>query len=334
MKLHNFASLVICCFALSGCSSISEKFYNFFDDEEAKSDVRLFALNSIKAGAEAESSETGTVSEGVKKLWTERAREGFEQYSQTLLPGTEVSLSGGENTSSDLSILTIQELGKNDEINNTYFFQGGLSNHDSGDRTTANLGLGYRYLTDDERWLYGINVFFDHELPYDHQRGSVGLELKSSAFDLSMNRYKALTDWKNSGASKQERALDGSEIELGIQIPYVPSAKGNISSFKWDGTGSSNNIEGNSYSLYLNQPSGGGWSIEAGIHNFDDRPDESFGRITYHIGRGRDVSSNEVRPFFSKSIFESASISNRRLEKVRRSNKIVKQTGGFTVSFR
>ena len=112
MKLHNFASLVICCFALSGCSSISEKFYNFFDDEEAKSDMRLFALNSIKAGAEAESSETGTVSEGVKKLWTEQARESVEQYSQTLLPGTEVSLSGGENTSSDLSILTIQELAK------------------------------------------------------------------------------------------------------------------------------------------------------------------------------------------------------------------------------
>jgi len=46
--------------------------------------------------------------------------------------------------------------------------------------------------------------------------------LKASAFELTANSYKALTKWKKGKSGNQERALDGHDIELGAQIPYMP----------------------------------------------------------------------------------------------------------------
>ena len=54
------------------------------------------------------------------------------------------------------------------------FFQGSLFTYD--ERETLNLGLGKRILSDDESFMYGLNAFYDHELDYDHQRGSIGAE--------------------------------------------------------------------------------------------------------------------------------------------------------------
>ena len=45
--------------------------------------------------------------------------------------------------------------------------------HD-GDRETLNLGIGKRYISEDETTMYGLNAFYDHELDYDHSRMSLG----------------------------------------------------------------------------------------------------------------------------------------------------------------
>ncbi len=54
---------------------------------------------------------------------------------------------------------------------------------DYDDRTTLNLGLGYRRLNADETWMTGFNVFYDHELSDNHKRNGVGFEVVSSVLE-------------------------------------------------------------------------------------------------------------------------------------------------------
>ena len=47
-----------------------------------------------------------------------------------------------------------------DNPNSFLFNQINLNRYD--DRTTLNLGLGYRRLNQDETWMTGVNAFYDH----------------------------------------------------------------------------------------------------------------------------------------------------------------------------
>lgn len=271
---------------------------------------------------------------GLTKHLLNQATDAVSTWAESMVPGTEVSISAQDNGKPEYSVATIQEIETDATSRGTVFWQGQVSNHDGGDRTTVNLGLGYRQLSNDDHWLLGANAFLDHEFPYDHQRASVGLEAKSAAVDLTFNQYMALSKWQNGASGNQERALDGREIELGAQMPYMPSARLFLKSFKWDGVDSASDVEGTSYSLELNRSLGSGWVLEAGRKDFDNRPDEDFARITYRLGLGSEADSADVAPFISDRMFETGSVKHRELEKVRRTNRIVRQTGGFQVSFR
>jgi len=319
---------------LAGCSSISGSFSSLFESDENKQKMGELAATSAKAAAEAEESGDSDAEKGLTKHLLDQATDALGTWAENMAPGTEVSISAQDNGKPEYSVATIQEIETETPSSNTVFWQGQVSNHDGGDRTTVNLGFGYRQLSNDEHWLFGANAFLDHEFPYDHQRASVGLEAKSAAVDVTVNQYMALSKWKNGASGNQERALDGQEIELGAQVPYVPSARLFLKSFKWDGVDSASDIEGTSYSLALNRSLGSGWVFEAGRKDFDNRPDEDFARVTYRLGLGSEAESEEAAPFISNRMFETGSVKHRKLEKVRRSNRIVKQTGGFQVSFR
>ena len=72
-----------------------------------------------------------------------------------------------------------------DNPNSFLFNQINLNRSD--DRTTLNLGLGYRRLNTDETWMGGVNAFYDHEFPDDHKRNGIGFELISSVFETRVN---------------------------------------------------------------------------------------------------------------------------------------------------
>ncbi|HBP58329.1 MAG TPA: hypothetical protein DD668_02010 [Alphaproteobacteria bacterium] len=333
-SLAIFAGLPVAALMLVGCSSMSESLTGLFDGEEDKQQMQELAATSAKAAAEAESNSEGGAEAGLAKHLLNEATDAVSAWAESMVPGTEVSISGQDNGKPEYSVATIQEIETETNSSGTVFWQGQVSNHDGGDRTTVNLGLGYRRLSSDENWLFGANTFVDQEFPYDHQRASIGLEAKSAAVDLTVNQYMALSKWKRAAAGNRERALDGQEIEVGAQVPYVPSARLFLNSFKWNGVDSASDIEGISYSLQLNSSLGSGWVLEAGRKDFDSRPDEDFARITYRLGLGSDVGSEDSAPFISDKMFETGSVKHRTLEKVRRTNRIVKQTGGFKVSFR
>lgn len=239
------------------------------------------------------------------------------------LPNSEVSISNAANEDASISIFTVVPLKESKDLKETTFFQGSLYHQDS--RQTLNLGLGYRQLSDDENWLYGVNSFIDQEFPYNHQRGSIGLEARSSAIELNANKYYAISGWKNGENSTQEQALDGQDIELGLAIPYMPHSKIYHKSFKWDALNGADDLKGKTTSLNIQgdilTP---GLTLEVGKTDYDgSKADKDFVSLTYTLN----ADKNTYKPLTSSQPFVFTSMKDKRLDKVRRENRIIKQVG-------
>ncbi len=69
--------------------------------------------------------------------------------------------------------------------------------------------------------MYGLNAFYDHELDYDHQRGSIGAEIKSSILELNTNHYFAISNEKTGKNNVKEEVADGYDLEIGAHIPLL-----------------------------------------------------------------------------------------------------------------
>jgi adhesin/invasin len=165
----------------------------------------------------------------------------------------------------------------------------------------------------------------DYDPKYGHQRVSIGAELKASAFEFTANSYKALTKWKKGKSSNQERALDGHDIELGAQIPYMPAAKLYVKNWKWKGVDGNADTKGNTYSIAFSHLVDN-VQIELGRRDYDGvTADENFGQLTYSVPMGA-APTQSGKPLFSSEIFESKSMKDNMLDKVRRNNAIVIQT--------
>ncbi len=244
-----------------------------------------------------------------------------KSYLDTLFPTVEVSLSKGLNEDHLVGgVLVVAPLSDPKNVLNTSFTQGSIFLHD--DRKTVNLGLGHRVLEFDKKLLLGANAFYDHEFPYDHQRTSIGLEARSSVGEINANKYWALTKWKKAGIS-DERALDGQDIEAAIPLPYINWAKASVRYFRWEGVNGASDLRGNDYSLRAEVPIFRGLSIEAGVRDFNNKKDEHFVRLTYSPKAPADTL--KTPQLVSNEAYTLTSMEDRRYEKVRRENLIVKQ---------
>jgi hypothetical protein len=223
------------------------------------------------------------------------------------------------------SLLTVQPLYESDDLRNTVFTQGSLFVHDGGKRYTANLGLGLRHLSASEGVLFGLNTFYDREFPYDHGRTSFGLEVRSTAFEFNSNIYKGRTGFKAGRDGAIEKALGGHDVEVGAQVPYLPWAKVFAKKFQWDKAEAVyDDLKGEVYSLRLDAPMIDGLVIEAGRTSFDTRQDTDFVKLSYKLNFGQKTS--EPNPLIVDNVaFRFGSMKDHRLDKVRRSNIIVKQ---------
>jgi len=247
----------------------------------------------------------------------------LEQSISNHLDNIEVSVEDSISGKPTISILGIQLLNESKDLRNTIFGQYSLNNFDG--RQTVNLGLAYRNMSEDERWLYGINAFFDHEFPYDHQRYSIGLDARSSIFEFNANKYTSISNWKSGENGVDESALDGHDAEVGVVLPYMPNSKLYHKVFKWNGLNSADDLKGGTTSLELSGelliP---GLTLELGRTNYDGtQTDKIFAKLTFSKTFGQD--SHSQTPMFSKEMYAFNSMKSQRLTKVRRQNKIVKQ---------
>ena len=93
------------------------------------------------------------------------------------------------NTTVDIGVLKAY----GDNVNSFLFNQINLNRHD--ERTSLNLGLGFRRLNQDETWMTGVNAFYDYEFPDDHKQNGIGFEVVSSVFESRVNTYNGTTGY-------------------------------------------------------------------------------------------------------------------------------------------
>ena len=158
--------------------------------------------------------------------------ESTSGYISNLIPGegtTEVSIQLRENFKPDFSILGVRELDRTDSENT--FVQFSLFNTErlNKERYIGNLGMGKRFLSDDTYTLTGFNAFLDYD-HYGNTRASIGAEVKNAVMGLTSNYYKKIDN-----GSVDEKVLDGYDIELSSQIPYLHWADIFYNTYHWDG---------------------------------------------------------------------------------------------------
>ena len=266
----------------------------------------------------------------LKNTIIDKTIQKFEDGFNSMFTNTELTIEGRTAADPNFTLLTINPVSEDKLEGNLTFFQGSIIRQNN--RNTLNLGIGYRQLSEDEKWIYGVNAFHDYESTYEHSRWSIGAELRSSAFEINANKYFAISGAKTGRNGNTERALDGYEIEIGGQVPYIPSAKLFAKQWTWEGYQTSD-TKGKTYSLQINTPIAPNVILEAGTKDFDVGTDIDFVNLTYKIGFGDDMSKQDdsIPSLIADQAFNNTSMKDKMLEKVRRKNQIVIQTN-FTAS--
>ena len=248
------------------------------------------------------------------------------EYISNLIPGegdTEVSIDLRENYSPDYSILLVRELDRNE--NGNYFTQMSLFNTEKNndERITANFGLGKRFLSDDKFSLTGINLFLDYD-DEGNARSSIGLEMRNAVLDFAFNNYFGLDD------ADGETVLDGYDLRLASQIPYLHWADIFLNSYSWNGV-KRNDVEGLIFGSEMNLSS----NLQLELA-YDDKDrvgleDEYYVKLIFvHPPKEGPTASDG----FSSSIWrENKDMTGELLTKVKRDNKIfVEFSGNATIS--
>lgn len=268
------------------------------------------------------------------------AEKSSESYLQNLLSTdkgvTEISLQGATNLSPTWSFLFVRPVTESNDLNDNTFFQGSVFRQDG--RTTLNAGYGYRRLVGDQKVLLGTNVFYDHEFPYHHQRMSIGGEVRTTVGEINANWYKGLTDWKSIGTSLEEKALGGYDAEVALAVPYIPSAHMRYKNFRWTGVESFSDLKGNTFSLTGTIYQGlslelGYTSFTSGYNTYVNGSNEKYIKVSYNVTIGSVNKAN--RPRIANSAYSFDSMVDKRFEKVRRENRIIKAVrskGDFSVT--
>jgi len=260
-----------------------------------------------------------------------KIKDNFFSSIESFLDGnfddTDFSIKSTDGIKPQIGILTFKPL--NDTDDGLTFFQGSFFTHD-GDRETLNLGFGKRILSNDESFLFGLNTFYDRELDYDHQRASIGGEIKSSILELSINHYFGISGEQTGKNNIKEEVADGYDLEIGAHVPYMPTAKMYAKIFEYDIPGGSD-FEGIEYSSNIGIPNSG-MNFEVGYKDYGNNgyDDQWFFNLTFSLSK-----MNPNTGFISDKAFERVSMKDKKYEKVRRENLIVKsqsfsvKAGGF-----
>jgi adhesin/invasin len=259
----------------------------------------------------------------------------IEQSIEDRFRNVEIEITDLDGDDTRYSIFTVQPLYENLSAGRVTFFQGSIIALD--DDETLNLGLGQRWLLNDGKAIAGLNIFYDNEWDVGHERMSIGGELLTSVGDIRVNSYKALTNGKTNDDGNEEKALDGMDMELALPLPYLPSTRIHAKAFEWEGEDGASDLEGDTISLRTALPYG--FELEAGTTSYDNsaKQDADFVSLTFNVARFHNQQYVEQPKLISDTAYQLTDVTERRFEKVRRQNIIVKQeqtSGEFGIRFK
>lgn len=247
----------------------------------------------------------------------------IEQSIEDRFRNVEIEITDLDGDDTRYSIFTVQPLYENLSAGRVTFFQGSIIALD--DDETLNLGLGQRWLLNDGKAIAGLNIFYDNEWDVGHERMSIGGELLTSVGDIRVNSYKALTNGKTNDDGNEEKALDGMDMELALPLPYLPSTRIHAKAFEWEGEDGASDLEGDTISLRTALPYG--FELEAGTTSYDNsaKQDADFVSLTFNVARFHNQQYVAQPTMVSDKAYQLTDVTERRFEKVRRQNIIVKQ---------
>ena len=295
-------------------------------DLEAKATEKLSALKDRKINGFS-----NKVSESIASF----AKNNFNS-----LKYLDFSIDAEEYLKPTFSIMSVTELL---ELGNggTIFNQTSLNTHDSDE--TINIGLGARKLLFDNKLIFGINTFYDHQFDENHKRIGLGAETISSLFDLRGNYYNAMSDLRtNKEGSYTERALDGWDLRGDYHLPIQHDVNIFMTAYKFKNPQDGSDFEdkGNKFGADAKL---GNFVIEAGYDSNKQEKDNYFGSVKYVVALGDNVKKgyyalSEIEDPISdkkmkdsyrfaslksvKKAFEYTSVEDKLYQPVKRENKI------------
>tara|TARA_B100000287_G_scaffold90123_1_gene82526 strand:- start:374 stop:1210 length:837 start_codon:yes stop_codon:yes gene_type:complete len=246
------------------------------------------------------------------------------EYVSNLIPGegdTEVSIDLRENNKPDYSILAVREIQKTEDGN--FFTQFSFFNTEKNndERLVGNLGFGKRILSDDKTMMTGFNAFIDYD-DIGNARSSLGLEARNAVLEFGYNYYFGIDD------GTDEKVLDGYDLRLASQIPYMHWADIFINAYEWEGR-DRDDIKGTKIgSEMLLNPN---LNLELAYDDKDKAglKDEWYAKIMF-IHPPRTGPSLKDGFLSSETWKEEKDMSGELLKKVKRNNKIVVEFKGLS----
>ena len=275
--------------------------------------MRLFIKSLLIFSALILNSYSADISSNISKK--------ISDYVSEIVPGdgyTETSIDLRENHKPDFSILAVRELEKND--NGNFFTQFSLFNTEKNnrERIVGNLGFGKRTLSDDKLMMTGFNGFLDLD-DAGNTRASLGLEARNAVLEFNSNYYLGIAD------AEDEKVLDGYDLRLASQIPYLHWADAFVNSYAWQGE-DRDDIKGTKLGseMYLSPT----FSLEVA---FDDKDkagleDEWYAKLQF-VYPPRDGAT--AQDGISDTMWrEEKDMTGKLLTKVKRQNKIMIEFNG------
>ncbi len=297
--------------------------YNAFNFKELLASALLsLSLNASALDAQqaAEEIKSRVVNKAISETESYINRRANEFVNNFGKGRTEISIQGIDSTKPSYSLETIQPISEfNEGIKDLTFLQGSIFNgqNEGEQRNTINLGIGQRYLVEDEKAIAGINLFYDQESDSGHKRASLGLEYKRSNFSITANKYHPLSDKKIINGYTEE-ALEGHDVNLTGAMPYTPWAKIKGTHYYWDQI-KGDNISGTVLGVEIElSPS---TTLEVGTQNSNTMQRSSYGKLSVKLPvDNKDRMTNFV---FSDAMFQpEADMDLTLLEMIKRSKKI------------
>ena len=213
-----------------------------------------------------------------------------------------------------------------DNPNSFLFNQINLNRFDT--RTTLNLGLGYRRLNVDEKWMTGVNALYDHEFPNDHKRNSVGFELISSVFETRVNSYNGTTGYIKDKSGTDSKALDGRDMGFKVALPYLPGMMFGMNAVQWKGIDGMKDQKSRKYSLGGNLSDNLTLNFVQTDYKDATKKDNNTIALNYTWNFGQDNSKPKLFEFGS-SAYELKKLGDKRYVLVqRKKNRIIKKKFG------
>ena len=240
---------------------------------------------------------------------------------------TEFSIEFPDNEDVEIQYLNFKEL-KTDDFGNT-FSQLSFNTQEINDDTRyiINYGFGKRFLDNDKSMMTGMNLFFDYDLE-GHARTSLGLEAKASMLDFTANYYLGLTGTEAINGTN-EKVLDGYELNLASQVPFMPWATVNYQNYDFKKDKAAENTAGNIVSLEMRLTPNIQFETSRNFISVSGIEDEDSYKIMYYNPPRNETSMQDG--IVASNIFEKENMEDKLIESVRRRNNMTIEVQGSVI---